>query len=207
MARIYAGEPAIILGSNQNGKVVSYDGLHINVRVENGLMACDPSSVLIVRTSTKEPQNLGGWFEVPDLLVATKLELPFTGGGSIVDGKLTEKSVHPQFKDEDEEVFRFKKGDRVKLKYNKANGTIVEDEIVSRDTCNVKVRWDKAGNPMWEHKKDLDVLYAPRASDKNPNQAEIDAIDAARLPLIAEIEKLQAALGKLTQAKKILERG
>jgi hypothetical protein len=205
MTRIYAGEPVIVLGSNRNGKVVSYDGLHINIRVDNGLMACDPSSVLIVRTSTEEPHNLGGWFEVPDLLVATKLELPFTGGGSIVDGKLTEKSVHPQFKEE--EVFRFKKGDRVKLKYNKSNGTIVEDEITSRDTCNVKVQWDKGGTALWEHKRDLDVLYAPRASDKNPHQEEINAIDAARLPLIAEIEKLQAALGKLTQAKKILERG
>lgn len=203
MARIYAGEPVIILGSNQNGKVASYDGLHINVRVEDGLIACLPETVVIIRATTEEPHNLNGWFDVPEFLVAARL--PFTGEGSIVDGKLKERSVHPQFKQE--EVFRFKKGDRVKFKHSKANGTIVEDEGITGDICNVRVRWDKTDMVKWEHKRDLDVLYAPRASDKNPNQAEIDAIDAARLPLIAEIEKLQAALGKLTQAKKILERG
>jgi len=130
--------------------------------------------------------------EFINLLTAGQYE-PFTDAGSIKDGA--------------EEKFLFKKDDRVKLKYNGNTGTVVRDEK-DVDARFVAVQWDKGVSPVTEHAKDLTVLHAPRESDPvNPRQAEIDAIDAIRLPLIAKIEKDQAILSKLTAAKRILKKG
>lgn len=182
MGFIKKGQRFVIIGTGRGG-VVAED---FNYRYGSKV------SVLLDGHATPVDES------IHNMLIITKLD-------NIVDGKLTEKSVHPQFKED--EVFRFKKGDRVKFKHSGATGTLVEDEVISDDTCNVLVRWDKTGNALWEHKRDLHVLHAPRDTGVNPNQAEIDAIDAIRLPLIAELEKRQAVLSKLTQAKKILERG
>jgi hypothetical protein len=99
---------------------------------------------------------------------------------------------------------KFRAGDRVKFKYNRNCGTVAE---VSK--LGVLVKWDKdTAEPLWEREDELVTLYAPRDTDPvNPNQDAIDAIEALRVPLKREIEALQAKLGNLTTAKKLLERG
>lgn len=113
-------------------------------------------------------------------------------------------------KDGEEAEFRLKIGDRVRFKHNRKNGTVRSNEMFG-DT-NIMVEWDRKDGgkdkAIWEHIRDLAVLYAPRATDTDDEaQATIDQIDAIRLPLIAEIEKKQAILSKLTAAKKILQKG
>lgn len=107
-----------------------------------------------------------------------------------------------------EKAFMYKKGDRVKLKYNRNNGTIAEDQR-HLDNRTIRVIWDKDRNvAAVEEIADLYTLHAPRDTDAvNPNQEAIDAIEKQRAVLKKEIEDLQSRLGTLSQAKRLLERG
>ena len=101
-----------------------------------------------------------------------------------------------------DEPFLYKKGDRVKLKFNQSTGTVVRDQMGSEGAIFVK--WDKSGKCIWEEPKSLVVLHAPRHTDEpHPNQELIDQIEAVRLPLKAEVERQQALLKHLTSALKI----
>lgn len=93
-------------------------------------------------------------------------------------------------------------GDRVKLKYNRNCGTVVGLETAPGFIERYRVKWDKSGKTYTESRRSLEVLYAPRSTDDPlPAQAEIDAIDKLREPLIKQVEELQAKLRVLNQAK------
>lgn len=100
----------------------------------------------------------------------------------------------------------YKHGDRVKLKWNRRVGTVIANEM--HGDANVHIQWDHNPQPNWEHIRDLETVWAPRDTDPvNPNQEAIDAIEVQRKVLIKQVDELQARLGTLTRAQKLLERG
>lgn len=99
---------------------------------------------------------------------------------------------------------KYQKDDRVKLKYARRAGTV---RGYHKDGQLV-MEWDHASGIAKCPEGDVVPLHTPRDTDPaNPNQDAIDAIEALRVPLKKEIEALQAKLGNLTSAKKLLERG
>lgn len=135
-------------------------------------------------------------FDIDAVVAGYRTAEPFTEAGSL-GGAVKAKPA---------ESFLYKKGDRVKLKYNRKCGTVHKDQTDFESS--VCILWDHRADTLWEMADDLVILHAPRDTDPvNPNQEAIDAIEALRVPLKKEIEALQAKLSSLTQAKKLLERG
>jgi hypothetical protein len=123
-------------------------------------------------------------------------DLKFTDAGSLGGAVKAKKKLQPLFK----------KGDRVKLKYNRKCGTVHKDQTDFESS--VCILWDHRADTLWEMADDLVVLHAPRDTDPvNPNQEAIDAIEVQRQVLIKEVNAVQARLRSLTTAKRLLERG
>jgi hypothetical protein len=102
--------------------------------------------------------------------------------------------------------FLYKEGDRVRLKWDKKGGTVVEDQIDGHQS--VKVHWDETGKRIYEPLTNLIALYTPRPTEgPHPMQAAIDNIEEERTKLKKQIEGLQFKLAGLTKAKKILKEG
>lgn len=121
--------------------------------------------------------------------------------GSIVGGKISE-----QYGGAVKAAVQYKKGDRVKLKYNRNTGTVTEDQ--PHYTGYVPVQWDQSGKLLKEPADALVPLHTPRDTDPvNPNQEAIDAIEVQRAALKRDVEALQSRLSALTAAKRLLERG
>ena len=102
--------------------------------------------------------------------------------------------------------FLYKEGDRVRLKWNKNAGTIIEDQ--RGDSVSVAVHWDHSDKELWEFTSGLIALHTPRDPEgPHPMQAALDNIEEERTKLKKQIEDLQFKLSGLTKAKKMLKEG
>jgi hypothetical protein len=93
-------------------------------------------------------------------------------------------------------------GDRVKFKYGRQCGEVLELDNESFPVERYRVRWDHSGKVYTESRRALEVLYAPRTTDDPlPMQAEIDRVDKLREPIIQQVAELQRQLGELNKIK------
>ena len=158
----------------------------------------DQTEDIILINWDKNPEPEAEAYRAGAFRIAPWHELPFDTAGSIEDGKVTETDLRKPI---------HQIGDRVKLKYSRACGTVRRNSF--RGDKTTVVIWDKEPEvEAIEELADLVVLYAPRDDDPvNPNQEAIDAIEVQRDKLKKEVEALQHRLGTLTTAKRLLERG
>jgi hypothetical protein len=98
-------------------------------------------------------------------------------------------------------------GDRVKFKFGRQCGSVVRIHHESFPVERYLIQWDHSDQQYVESRQSLEVLYAPRTTDGPlPAQAQIDAIDELRKPIIEQVEYLQAKLRLLNQTKGMLKR-